>query len=149
MTQHDLDYDRAWDKVSKRFWRRRWRELIIHTVLYIAATYYAFLNPQAAPGFTPAYGPLIFLHDLGFQNVPWIALNWGVVLAAHILLVIGFGIATRIFRYSVERELLRDFARANHMDEKRKHRPAYNQLSDDEIALDYKEGETGYQRSAR
>ncbi len=134
--QHDLDYDRAWDKVSRKFWHKQWRVLIAHTIVFVVVNLYLFLRPQSALTFTTGYPPLIFLRDFGLENVPWVTLNWGIILGLHLILLIGVGLGERIFRYGVERELLRDFARVNSINEKRKIRPSYAALSEEDEAFD-------------
>lgn len=53
---HDLDYDRAWDKVSQRFWHRR-RELVIHFALFVGVQLLMFLRYWvAAPCFLLTIG---------------------------------------------------------------------------------------------
>jgi hypothetical protein len=135
--QHDLDYDRAWDKVSRRFWDRRRRELAMHIALFTGAQL-AMLFEIIDRG-TMIYtnnAPLTFLHNMGLDQLPWITVNWTLFLALHMILLLGVGLGERIFRYSVERELLRDFAQVNRMDEKRKMRPSYAALSEDDETFD-------------
>jgi hypothetical protein len=63
----------------------------------------------------------------------------------------GIAIGERIFRYSVERELLRDFAKINRIDEKRKMRPSYGETNDEDTAFELVSDavEPAYRESAR
>jgi hypothetical protein len=135
--QHDLDYDRAWDKVSQQFWRRRWRELVIHFALFVGVQFLMLFEiiGRGTMFFVNDW-PLIFLRDMSIDQLPYGTVNWAVILIIHFLALMAIGIGERVFRYSVERELLRDFARVNSIDEKRKMRPSYAALSEDDEAFD-------------
>jgi hypothetical protein len=135
--QHDLDYDRAWDKVSQQFWRRRRRELGINIALFTGAHIVAFfIKDFLGYTFTTGSPPLIILRQLGIENLAHTTFAWATILIVHLLILMAMGLGERIFRYSVERELLRDFAQLNKLDEKRKMRPSYAALSDDDEAFD-------------
>jgi hypothetical protein len=60
--QHDLDYDRAWGKVSRQFWRRRRRELGIHVALFTGAHIMAFfIRDFLGTTFSSNYSPFAFM----------------------------------------------------------------------------------------
>jgi hypothetical protein len=149
--QHNLDYDRAWAKVSKKFWRRRRRELAIHIGLFMVVQLVLFVFvPVGVLAINIGYR-VFGLVDANWVYIPWMSIFWGIVLLIHLAGLIGAALTARIFRYNVERELLRDFARANRMDEKRKNRPSYNELDDQEsgfVVIDEAD-EAAYRQSAR
>ena len=148
--RHDLDYDRAWEKVSKQFWRKRRRELGIHVGLFvlIQLLIFAFI-PVGVLAFNVGY-PILGIY-INWVYLPWISIFWGIALLIHMAGLVGAALAVRIFRYNVERELLRDFAQINQMDEKRKMRPSYSELSDHEPGFDVMDeaDEAAYRQSAR
>ena len=133
--QHDLDYDRAWDKISRKFWRRRRRELGLHFALFVIIQLVIFaITPVPVLEFNVGYSILgVYVN---WVSIPWISIAWGSLLLAHLATIIGAAWVTSHFRYNVERELLRDFARVNSIDEKRKMRPSYAALSDEDEAFD-------------
>jgi hypothetical protein len=150
--QNDLDYERAWDKVSKQFWRRRWRELAIHSALFIIMQLLMLFEVIGrGTMFYTNNEPYLFLFNMGIDQLPYFTVNWALILAVHIIILVGITLGERIFRSNVERELLRDFAQANRMDEKRKMRPSYNHLGNDELGFDVMDetDEAAYRQSAR
>lgn len=131
--QSEFDYDSAWDRVSRGFWSRRLRELAIHIALFAGAHIMAFfIQDFLGWTFSTNSPPLIILRQLGFENMAYTTFAWAVILIIHILALMAIGCGERIFRYGVERELLRDFARLNSIDEKHKMRPSYAALSEDD-----------------
>jgi hypothetical protein len=152
--QHDMDYDRAWDKVSQQFWRRRIRELIIHAALFLIVQLLMLFEVVGRGTIFYTYNePYLFLKHMGIDQLPYFTVNWAVIFIIHGIVLMGMALGERIFRYSVERELLRDFARSNQMDEKRKMRPAYpayNELSNHESGFESMDeaDEAAYRQSA-
>jgi hypothetical protein len=152
MMQNDLDYDRAWNTISGRFWRRRRREFVINFALFVGAHLLTFfMHDFLGTTFFTGSSPFVILRKLGFETLAYTTVNWAILLIIHAFVLLGMSIAESIFRYNVEREMLRDFARTNQMDEKRKGRPAYADLSEDEAAFDLSDevGETAYRQSSR
>lgn len=146
--QNDLDYDRAWAKVSKTFWRRRLRELGVHAALFLIVQLLMLLDVIGSGTIFYTYNePYLFLKHMGIDKLPYITVNWAVIFIIHGIVLMGMALGERVFRYAVEREMLRDFAQANRMDEKRKNRPTYHNLSEEDANLEYG-SETGYQQSS-
>jgi len=96
------DLDDAWERAHRRFWKWQRGALAAHLWLYAVANICLILFTSGLPVNTARD----FLRSLGIANIPWITINWGVLLLIH---VVAFGAASaweRIFRRVVEYEWL-------------------------------------------
>jgi hypothetical protein len=102
-------YDEAWESVSRRFWKQRYREFALNFLLFSLFHLYAALFLDSLPYMQFHVGYAIVGIYVGWVSMPSVMFLWGAFLLVHLAVLLITGLIERLFRLRVEREMLRAY----------------------------------------
>ncbi len=107
------NYQESWKRTLQPFWHYRLRELLLHIAIYIPVNLsLLFDNTNGLHSTSPywLYQNFTWLFDLFSGHIPWLTINWGVILLLHIGFVVTAAGWSRFLRHKIAREYDRQAA---------------------------------------